>query len=191
VSADIFLKPVAGFIFAGAKCRLSWILVFMHAAWFFAAVANMSPPSRQFVQFLDQVGGSSATVFAGRPFHFSYESNHLKCLFVADLPSMIATMPLAAAVDVLVKVLRVGRFVGSYLLAGLLLLTASLEWLVLGKLIEDLLKRNPACARVLQKLNRYWAAAIIVIVLFTMITASLVDRRSRELGFRHAGFSLR
>ena len=70
-------------------------------------------PSRQFAQFLDQVGGSSATVFAGRPFHFPYESNPLKCLFMADLPSMIATMPLALAGDVLVKVLRVGRFAGS------------------------------------------------------------------------------
>ncbi len=41
------LKKLVTLIRAGANCRLAWVLVFLHAAWFFVAIANMSPPSPQ------------------------------------------------------------------------------------------------------------------------------------------------
>ncbi len=176
---------------ACATCRLAWIFAFLHAAWFFVAIANMSPPSPQLAQFLDQGGWSSASVLAGRPFHFHYESNLLKCLFVVDLPSMVAAIPLDFVVGALLKVIRVGSFVGSYFGAGVRVLAGTFEWLALGKLFADWMpmaqKRRGTW--VLQRLDRYWRPAIIFIVLFTIIATPIVNRRSRQLGFRHAGIS--
>jgi len=125
----MILKRLASFIRACATCRLAWIFAFLHAAWFFVAIANMSPTSPQLAQFLDQGGWSSASVLAGRPFHFHYESNLLKCLFVVDSPSMVAAIPLDFVVGALFKVIRVGSFVGSYFGAGVMLLAGTFEWL--------------------------------------------------------------
>jgi hypothetical protein len=176
----MILKRLVIFIRACANCRLAWILVFLHAAWFFVAIANMSPPSPQLAEFLEQGGGSSAALLAGRPFHFHYESNLLKCLFVVDLPSMVATIPIGFVVVVLLKVLRVGNFVGSYFGTGLLLLAGTLEWLALGKLMEDQLGRRQSGRWVVQMFNRYCVPAIVIIVLFTIIATPMVNRRSRQ-----------
>jgi hypothetical protein len=189
VGEEVILNRLVAFIRACINCRLAWIVVFLHAAWFFVAIANMSPPSPQVAEFLDQDGGSSATVLAGRPFHFHYESYLLKCLFVADLPSMVAAIPLDFVVAPLLKVLRVGSFVGSYFGAGLMLLAGTLEWLALGKIMEDRLERRQSGRWVIQKLNRYWVPAIVLILLFTIIATPMVNKRSRQLGFRHAGIS--
>lgn len=174
---------------ACASCRLGWIFAFLHAAWFFVAIANMSPPSPQLAHYLDQGRWSSASILAGRPFHFHYESGLLKCLFVADLPSMIAAVPLDFALGALLKVVRVGSFVGSYLGAGLMLLVGTFEWLALGKLFADWMTQKRTGTWVLQRLDRYWRPAIILIVLFTIIATPMVNRRSRQLGFRHGGIS--
>jgi hypothetical protein len=185
----MILNRLASFIRACATCRLAWVFAFLHAAWFFVAIANMSPPSPQLAHFLDQGGGSSASVLAGRPFHFNYESNLLKCLFVIDLPSMVAAIPLDFVVSGLLRVFRVGSFVGSYFGAGLMLLAGTFEWLALGKLFADWMEQKRSGTWVLQRLNRYWPAAITLIVLFTIIATPIVNRRSRQLGFRHGGIS--
>jgi len=187
----MILNRLVSFIRAYAACRLAWIFAFLHAAWFFLAVANMSPPSPQLAQVLDQGGWSSASVFAGRPFHLHYESNLLKCLFVVDLPSMVAAIPLDFFLGALLKVCRVGSFVGSYFGAGLMLLVGTFEWLALGKLSADRMEQKRFGTWVLQRLNRYWRPAIVFIVVFTIIAAPIVNRRSWQLGFRHAGISFR
>jgi len=149
----------------------------------------MSPSSPQLAQFLDQRGASSATVLAGRPFHFHYESNLLKCLFVVDLPAMVAAIPLDIVVVAPLKVFRVGRFVGSYFGAGLMLLAGTVEWLTLGKLFADWMEQKQSGARVLQRLNRCWRPVIALIALLTIIATPIVNRRSQQLGFRHASIS--
>ena len=155
----------------------------------FVAIANMSPPSRQLAQFLDQGGWSSASILAGRPFHYYCESNLLKCLFVVDLPSMVAAIPLDFVAAALLKVFRVGILVWSYFGAALMLLAGTFEWLTLGKLFADWMEQKRSGAWVLQRLNRYWRPAIALIVLFTIIATPIVNKRSRQLGFRHAGIS--
>src|SRR5678816_365309 len=56
------------------RSRTAWLLASLHAAWCFLAIANMPAPAPGLGEFLDRGGGSSATLLAGRPFHFSYES---------------------------------------------------------------------------------------------------------------------
>ena len=110
--------------------------------------------------FWDQGGWSSTSVLAGRPFHFNYESNLLKCLFLVDLPSMVAAIALDFAVGALLKVIRVGSFVGSYFGAGVMLLSGTFEWLALGKLFAGWMEQKQRGRWVLERHDRYWRPAL-------------------------------
>jgi len=72
-----------------------------------------------------------------------------------------------------------------------MLLVGTFEWLALGKLSADRMEQKRFGTWVLQRLNRYWRPAIVFIVVFTIIAAPIVNRRSWQLGFRHAGISFR
>ena len=67
------------------------------AAWFVLAIANMSPPAPGLGQYLDRGGWSSATLLAGRPFHFHYKSVALKFLITVDIPAMVVMVPVGLA----------------------------------------------------------------------------------------------
>ena len=120
-----------------ARSRFGWLLVCLHAAWFFVAIANMSPPAPGFGAFLDGGGRSSATLLAGRPFHWHYESLLLKSLFLADLPSILAMVPVNLVVLLPLTPLHLGFYVISYLTAAIWLLGASVQWLVVGSWLEQ------------------------------------------------------
>jgi hypothetical protein len=64
---------------------MAWLLVFLHAAWLLLAIANMSPPSPGPANYIEHGGWSSATILAGRPFHYHYESLSLQILALLDL----------------------------------------------------------------------------------------------------------
>jgi hypothetical protein len=118
------------------RSRLGWLLVCLHAAWFFLAIANMSTPAPGLGKFFDQGGGSSATLLAGRPFHFEYESLLLKLLILVDVPSTLATVPLSFALLLAATPFHLGFYQGSYLSAAMLLLGASCQWLVVGHQLD-------------------------------------------------------
>jgi len=68
-------------------------------------------------------------MFAGRPFHFHYQSWILKSVLLADLPSMLAvsvggllTVPPTKHID---------TYTRSYVGAGLLFVVATGQWLVI------------------------------------------------------------
>jgi hypothetical protein len=83
------LHTFVGFFRSCAANRLAWLFACLHAAWFFLAIANMSPPSPALADFFDKGGASTAALLAGRPFHFHYESALLQLLVLADFPSML------------------------------------------------------------------------------------------------------
>lgn len=122
-----------------ARSRMAWILVWIHAAWFFLAVANMGPPNPAFE--LPDTGPwalrtSNTSLLAGRPFHFRYEPLSVKVLIVADLPALLAAVPIALVVDMLLISLRVSGYVGSYFGAVIWLLASSCQWLLIGGLLQ-------------------------------------------------------
>jgi hypothetical protein len=151
----------------------------------------MSPPAPGLAEFLDRGGWSSATLLAGRPFHFTYESLFLKLLIAFDLPAMIAMLPLSAILSVFWKTLHFGSYSASYLAAVLLLFAASCQWLVIGKRLERWLTRRRKGNRICQQLNRRFRLVVFVILATTLVLAPIVLERSRRLGFRHAGISFR
>ena len=82
------VQRLARFFRACATSRVGWILASIHLVWFFVGVRSMGPPSRRAADFLDSVQGADWTLFAGRPFHYYYQSWILKSL-LADLPAML------------------------------------------------------------------------------------------------------
>jgi hypothetical protein len=132
-----------------ARSLVAWILVGIHAAWFFLAVANMGLPKPAF-GFPDTgqwaFRTSNESLLAGRPFHFHYEPLSVKVLFVADLPALIAAVPVAMVVNVLLIPLRVSRYVGSYFGAVIWLLASSCQWLLIGHLLQARRNSRPAAS---------------------------------------------
>src|ERR1700688_2768971 len=106
----------------------------------------MSPPSPALAQFLDRGGWSSATVFAGRPFHFHYEAMGLKLLLMFDLPAIIATIPASLLLGPVSK--PFGFYAESYVSAALMFLGATCQWLLVGRKCEQWVGRKlPAVQR--------------------------------------------
>ena len=183
--------PVTTFIRSGTRSRLGWLTACLHAGWFFVAIANMSPPSLGFAKFLQDGAGSSATIFAGRPFHFVYESILLKSLILADLPAELAQLPFEFLFVPLCKHSHLSFIALSYWDAGILLVFASCQWLLLGAALESAIKSRPLGDSFSNMVTRHFPATIAVILLLTLVTVPLVNERSRRLGFRHAAISFR
>src|SRR5215471_14145613 len=130
------LHIVVGFLRSCANSRLAWLFACLHAAWFFLAIANMSPPSPALANFLDSGGSSTAALFAGRPFHFHYEAALLQLLVLADLPSMLVETLLGLMLLPLLVNIPIGHYVGSYFGASFLFLIATFQWLVIGRSVQ-------------------------------------------------------
>lgn len=171
------------------RSRLGWLLACFHAAWFVLAIANMSPPSPGLGQFLDGGGGSSATLLAGRPFHFHYESVFLKVLILVDVPSTLATVPIGFVLSPCLMVLHMGSYFYSYVGALLMLLGATCQWLLVGGSFERWLTLSSCGNRVRQQIHRYSAIIMVGIAIATLVLAPAINQRSRRLGLRHGGIS--
>ena len=117
------------------RSPLAWVLVGLHAVWFFAAIAAMGPPSRTAAQFWDSLQGADWTIFAGRAFHFHYEPLIVKALWAADLPALIMALLPALLISPLLH-LALGTFEASYVAAGGFLIAGSLQGLAIGRRLE-------------------------------------------------------
>jgi hypothetical protein len=193
VSNSIRMSPVAGkfakiarFLSEASRSRLAWLIVFLHAAWFLLAVANMHPPSRDFAQFLEHNAGSTVAILEGRPFHYSYESWSMQILFLLDLPSSLASIPLAILFLPFSKIFRLGLYEGSYVGAGITLAMSSLQWLAIGYRADKWLGSKLWGQSLLQRIHRLFAVLIILVLLLTAIWVPIVNTRSRQLASRHA-----
>src|SRR5262249_32002887 len=102
------------FLKSCSRSRLGWLLAAIHASWFLLAVVNMGPPSPEFAKFLDSGGHSSTALFAGRPFHWRYETIFLKVLLLLDVPAVLASIPASLLFDPLLKACHVGLLYRSY-----------------------------------------------------------------------------
>lgn len=96
----------------------------------------MGPSSRAAAAYLDSLVGADWAFFAGRPFHYTYQSWILKSLIWADLPSMLIEFVCGLLLGPLSSVMRVGTYEGSYISAGILFAIASMQWLIAGYLLQ-------------------------------------------------------
>ena len=186
--APIFSK-LGRILAESIRSRLAWLLVSLHAAWFLLAIANMSPPSPELANYLEHGGGSSASILAGRPFHYEYESLFSKLLLLSDLPSELASIPVALLLLPLLKLFHVGLYDGSYIGAAILTAMGSLQWLIVGRLANGWLSSRPWGVSILHRIGRHFVLLMTLILLFTAVSAPILNARSRRLGFRHAAIS--
>lgn len=163
---------------------MAWVLVFLHASWFLIAIANMSPPAPWLGEFLDRGGWSSAMLFAGRPFHFHYESIVMKLLVLVDFPSMLAALPIELLMSPLMSAVHPGSFIGSYVGALIELVTASCQWLAVGFAVDRRLESRPWGTSVLRPVKKYFLAIVTFVLAFTVVAVPLINKRSQERGFR-------
>jgi len=181
--------PPQTLIHSVTRSRFAWLLASIHAAWFLLAVANMSPPSPALGEFLDSGGGSSATLFAGRPFHFTYESIFLKLLIFCDLPSALALLPVDLLLLPLRKAASLSAFSTSYFGAAELFSFATCQWLLIGCAVQTRIAAKPWGDKLLRKVNRHFTAIVVLVILATIVLGPIVNRRSQARGFHHAGIS--
>jgi hypothetical protein len=151
----------------------------------------MSPPSPALAHFLDNGGLSTATIFAGRPFHFHYESVFLKLLIIVDLPSALIEALFALISLPLLTIIHLNTYLTSYFGAGLLLVIATWQWLAVGNTVQNRLVSKPWGEQLVRVLTRYFTAIIVLILLLMIVFVPIVNRRSQRLGFRHPAISFR
>lgn len=108
------------------------LLAIIHGIWFCLVVSALGHHSHAAISFLPD-GSSTETLFAGKPFHFEYESAFLKVLFFLDFPALLVCR-LFNYVFSLVR-LQVSAFALSYIDAALLLCFGCLQWPILGRSI--------------------------------------------------------
>jgi hypothetical protein len=156
------------------------LLVCLHAAWFFLAIANMSSPAPGLGRVFDQGGGSSATLLAGRPFHLEYESLFLKLLILVDIPSTIAMVPLSFLLPLVTTGFHLGFYQGSYLSAAILLFGASCQWLLVGYQLDQWLECKAWSNWPRQQIHRWFRLLVAAIVITTMIMTPIVSDRSQR-----------
>jgi len=118
------------------RSPLAWVLVGLHAVWFFAALHAMGSPSRAAAQFWDSFQGADWTIFAGRPFHFHYEPLIVKAFWVADLPALLIAILPALLITPLIRLAHLGTFETSYVEASEFLIAGSLQWLTIGRRLK-------------------------------------------------------
>lgn len=121
---------------ACASSRVGWAFTTIHALWLYVGVLGMGNPSRGAAAFLDSLQGADWTVFAGRPFHFEYQSWILKSVILADMPSMLVQAICGLILWPVSSAMHVGTYEGSYISAGVLFVIASMQWLIVGHTLK-------------------------------------------------------
>jgi hypothetical protein len=177
------LRAVVAVFRECTSSRLGWLFACLHVAWFFLAIANMSPPPPALADFLDKGGSSTAAIFAGRPFHYHYESALLQVLVLADFPSKLVEALLGLVSFPLLMNVHLDHFLGSYLGAGLLLLIATFQWLVVGKSVQTWLSSKSWGAVILRTFTRYFAVTVAFVLLVAIVSVPLVNKRSQRRVF--------
>ena len=161
----------------------------VHASLLVVAIAAMSPPSPGLGEYFDSGGGSSATLFAGRPFHFVYESLILKLLVLADIPATLVRAAVLIPVGLVLKAAGVGSYVASYVDAAGALLFGSVQWFLVGRYVESRILRSGGGDRLVQTVSSSLKVVIPLIGILTLIIASWLNAPSAELGIGHSGIS--
>jgi len=96
----------------------------------------MGPPSRAAAYFLESLQGADWTFFAGRPFHYAYQSWILKSLIWADMPAMLIESACGLLLWPLSFVRRIPTYEASYISAVVLFVLATGQWLIVGHLLQ-------------------------------------------------------
>jgi hypothetical protein len=102
----------------------------------------MGPASRTAAAFLNSLQGADWTFFAGRPFHFTYQSWTLKSLLLADMPSLFVQVFGGLLLWPVRCMVHVDIYEGSYVSAGFLFVIGTVQWLLVGRFFQKRFQRQ-------------------------------------------------
>lgn len=124
--------------------HLPWLFGAIHVSWFFLCLHAKGPPEKP-TPFLDEpIVYSSANLIAGRSFHFTYENIPTKLLLLGDMPAMLLATPAILLISPLLRAANQSEFEASYHLAAVILISGTLQWMLLGAWLAQ---RLPSAAR--------------------------------------------
>jgi hypothetical protein len=130
------LNHVVPLIRRCVQSQLGWFLAAIHALWLGLGIRSMGSPFPVATRLLDSMQGADWTLFAGRPFHFTYQSWILRSVLLVDLPSLL----IASVGDLLFwpisLIWHIGRYEDSYIGAASLFVVGTGQWLLVGFAIE-------------------------------------------------------
>jgi hypothetical protein len=187
----LVLASACRYLKRASHAELSLILGLAHMVAWLCGVAAMSPPDPEFGEWLDEIydsgGGASVTMFAGRPFHFTYENILLKVIFLADLPGALAAIPVSLILVPLLS--HLSTYESSYVGAGFILSFATVQWMMIGLWIQTRNeKAGGSCWLGFTK--RHCRAILVTLLLAGVIAVPLIQLRSDALaGIRHNSMS--
>jgi len=139
-----FRHRISMFLRSCVASWLGWLLSGIHALWFCFGIQSMGPPSRAAANFLDGVQGADWTFFAGRPFHYTYQSWVLKSVILADMLAMLIGSFFSLLSSPFRVFMHIGTYEGSYIGAIYLFVLATGQWLMVGNLFEKRFRRKSA-----------------------------------------------
>jgi hypothetical protein len=96
----------------------------------------MGPPSRAAADLLVGMQGADWTLFAGRPFHYAYQSWILQSLVLVDMPAMLIESACGLLLWPVTLIKRIPIYEASYIGAGILFVLATGQWLIVGYLLQ-------------------------------------------------------
>ena len=171
---------------------VGWLFATFHAVALTLCVANMSPPDREFADMLDRVyaegGWSSATVYAGRPFHLTYESLPLQLITLVDIPAMLLAVGPSYCLEAL-NLVPSSAYYQSYYVFGGELLFGSMQWLFVGVAFAKWTRPGTWRERIIRTFRARRTIIFVALVITLLVGAPLLQWRSNQLGFRHPGIS--
>jgi hypothetical protein len=135
-------KVISRFIKRAASDRVGHTLLIAHLCLFIYVFAQKSPVSRTEHNRVIEAGEtlSSTILFAGRGFHFHYESPLLKFLLMIDSPALLIEMALGIFLIPLRYFVRLGAYDESWVAAGMFLIATSIQWQLVGYCLNGMFK---------------------------------------------------
>jgi hypothetical protein len=143
------VKRVSYYLKRIASSRVGHILLILHLSLVVFDFAQKTPISRAESNRVVEAGETmeSATLLAGRMFHYHYESPLLKFLIFVDLPGILLSLLLGLALLPINYVAPLGAYDESWVAAVILLLSTSLQLQVIGYCLGKVFKSAKSSER--------------------------------------------
>jgi len=136
------MNAVLRFIKRVASSRAGHVLLIAHLSLIVFDFAHKSPVSRAESNRVYEAGEAveSATLLAGRTFHYHYESPLLKFLMFIDLPGIFLSLILGLVLLPINYIVPLGAYDESWVAAAIFLLGTSTQWQFVGYCLARVFK---------------------------------------------------
>jgi hypothetical protein len=117
------------------RSRLGWTFLALHLFLAFLVFGEKRSTTDQATYAEFQQSGQDYVLIAGRGVHIGVESELMKLLFIIDLPALLIGFFLIVGLSLFYSNMPV--IITSWIDAGILLFLTSVQWLLIGHLIQQ------------------------------------------------------